>query len=160
MVGNPLDAEDVLQETFIKAMRALPDFEGRSSVSTWLYRIAVNEALMLIRKRRPDLVSIEEPGNEDDEDQRDSLQIVDWCCLPEKELMAVETRKAMDKAAQNLSPALRAVFVLRDIQGLSVHETAEALNLSEMAVKTRLSRARLQLRQELSTYFAAERLGK
>lgn len=156
MLNNQQDAEDVLQETFLKAYKALPGFEGKSSLSTWLYRIAVNEALMLIRKRKPESYLIpEESENEDEE----PAEIVDWCCLPEKELVNSETRRKLSEAAKTLSPNLNAVFLLRDIEGLSVRETAEVLNVSEDVVKTRLLRARMKLRQELSRYFA-ERMGK
>ncbi len=156
ILNDEQDAEDVLQETFIKALRAIPDFEGRSSLSTWLYRIAVNEALMMVRKRKGTHVSIE-TGSEDEEGQDQPMEIVDWCCLPEGDLMSAEARKFLDKAMGRLSPALRAVFVLRDVEGLSVRETAETLDVSEAVVKTRLLRARLKLREELSGYFA-ERL--
>lgn len=153
ILGDAQDAEDVLQETFIKALRALPTFEGRSSLSTWLHRIAVNEALMLVRKRKPEMASIDQE-DENVEGEEQPVEIVDWCCLPESELLNTESRRALDAAVQKLSPALRVVFVLRDVQGLSVRDTAEALNLSEVAVKTRLLRARLKLREELSTYYA------
>lgn len=153
MLGHSQDAEDVLQETFIKAFKALPEFEGRSSLSTWLYRIAVNEALMLIRKHHPDTVPVEEDFDAEVEGEQKPVEIVDWCCLPERELLSGETRHEMDQAVRQLSPALRAVFLLRDMQGLSIRETADALDLSETAVKTRLLRARLQLREILSVYF-------
>jgi len=156
ILNDEQDAEDVLQETFIKALRALPDFEGRSSLSTWLYRIAINEALMMMRKRKGAAVSIE-AGSEDEEGQEQPREIVDWCCLPESDLMSAEARKFLDRAMTKLSPALRAVFVLRDVEELSVRETAETLDVSEAVVKTRLLRARLRLREELSGYFA-ERL--
>lgn len=152
MLNAPQDAEDVLQETFIKALRSISTFEGRASLSTWLYRIAVNEALMILRKRRQDTVSIDEQP-EDEEGESEPIQIVDWCCLPENELMGGESRKFLDQAVQRLSPALRSVFVLRDVEGLSVRDTAEALGISEAAVKTRLLRARLRLREDLSAYF-------
>lgn len=152
MLNDPQDAEDVLQETFIKALRSISTFEGRASLSTWLYRIAVNEALMILRKRRQDTVSIDEQP-EDEEGESEPIQIVDWCCLPENELMGGESRKFLDQAVQRLSPALRSVFVLRDVEGLSVRDTAEALGISEAAVKTRLLRARLRLREDLSAYF-------
>jgi RNA polymerase sigma-70 factor, ECF subfamily len=152
MLKDPQDAEDVLQETFLKAYKHLSSFDGRSSLSTWLYRIATNEALMAIRKRKIVTVSIDEPL-EDDEPLQPPIEIVDWCCLPESELMTAEARSYMDQAVDLLSPALRAVFVLRDIEGLSTQETAEVLNLSEEAVKTRLSRARLRLRELLSEYY-------
>lgn len=153
ILNDPQDAEDVLQEAFIKALRALPSFEGRSSLSTWLYRIAVNEALMMVRKRKPDHVSID-MEREDAEGDLEPVEIVDWCCLPEGDLMSAESRKFLDQAIQRLTPALRTVFLLRDVEGLSVRETAEALGVTEAAVKTRLLRARLKLREELSVYFA------
>jgi len=152
MLGDQQDAEDVLQETFIKAFRHLKDFDGRSSPSTWLYRIATNEALMLLRKQKPGLVSVDEP-NQNDEAEQEPLQIVDWCCMPEQELMSTEARAHLEQAIDRLLLYLRLVFLLRDIQGLSTKETGEVLDLSEMAVKTRLSRARLRLREELSGYF-------
>lgn len=157
-LGNPHDAEDVLQETFLKALRGLPNFEGRSSLSTWLYRIAVNESLMLLRKSNPDLVPVDEPDLDEDE-QTTSLILSDWCCLPEEELMSSESRRFLDQAASNLSERLKTVFILRDVQGLSIHDTAEALGITETAVKTRLLRARLKLREELSMYFG-ERLAE
>ena len=153
MLGNAQDAEDILQETFVKAFRHLAGFDGRSSLSTWLYRIATNEALMFLRRRRPDTVSIDEPA-EGEQGEQEPMQIVDWCCLPEEEIMSSEGRAYLDKAIAKLSAALRVVFVLRDIQGLSTQETAQVLNLSEEAVKTRLSRARLQLRESLSGYYS------
>ncbi len=152
MVGNPQDAEDILQETFIKAYRHLKDFDGRSSLSTWLYRVATNEALMFLRRKHPEQVSIDEPLDSR-EGEMEPVQIVDWCCLPEKELLSSEARLHLDRAIEKLSPSLRVVFILRDIQGLSTLETSEVLNLSETAVKTRLSRARLRLREELSSYY-------
>ncbi len=152
MLNDPDAAEDVLQETFIKAYQHIGRFDGRSKISTWLYRIATNEALMVLRRRRPDTLSLDEPP--DGEDTPDEpRQIVDWCCLPEDELLSSEARAYLDQAVQKLSPALRSVFVLRDIEGLSTRETAEVLNISEAAVRTRLSRARLQLRELLSSYF-------
>jgi RNA polymerase sigma-70 factor, ECF subfamily len=155
MLNDPQDAEDVLQETYLKALRALPTFEGRSSLGTWLHRIAVNEALMILRKRKP-AVSIDEEQS-DDESPGEPLQIQDFSQLPERELLSNETQRFLDDAVWRLSPGLRAVFVLRDIEGLSIKETADALKLSEMNVKTRLLRARLKLREELSGYFS-ERL--
>ena len=152
MVNNPQDAEDILQETYLKAYRHLKGFDGRSSVSTWLYRIATNEALMFLRRQKPGEMSIDEPLEEGESDQP-PIQIVDWCCLPEETLLSSESRAYLDEAITRLSPSLRVVFVLRDIQGLSTQETGEVLDLSETAVKTRLSRARLRLREELSGYF-------
>jgi RNA polymerase sigma-70 factor, ECF subfamily len=153
ILGNSQDAEDVLQETFIKAYRHISGFNGHSKLSTWLYRIATNEALMLIRRQKPDFVSIDEPMENLDVDQ-EPLQIEDWCCLPEKELLSSEARIHLDKAIDRLPASLRVVFVLRDIQGLSTLETADVLDLSETAVKTRLSRARLRLRGDLTSYYS------
>jgi len=152
MLNNPQDAEDILQETFIKAYKHINKFDGRSSVSTWLYRIATNEALMSLRKIRPDTVSFDVPSIYESEPQ-EPLQIIDWCCMPEEEYLTAEGRLRLDQAAERLPESLRIVFVLRDIEGLSTRETAEVLNISETAVKTRLSRARLRLREDLSVYY-------
>jgi RNA polymerase sigma-70 factor (ECF subfamily) len=156
ILDDDQDAEDVLQDTYIKAFRALPDFEGRSSLTTWLYRIAVNEALMLVRKRKPQTVSVDESTLFDSDAESDGMEIVDFCCLPEGELLSSESRRFLDRAVQNLPENLRVVFVMRDMEGLSIQETAEALSLSENNVKTRLLRARLHLRQELSVYFGGK----
>jgi RNA polymerase sigma-70 factor (ECF subfamily) len=152
MLTNPQDAEDVLQETFIKAFRHLEDFDGRASISTWLYRIATNEALMILRRKHPEMVSVDGSGSNEMEDQ-EPMQIIDWCCLPEEEMMSTEGRVYLDRAVETLPASLKVVFLLRDIEGLSTREASEVLNISETAVKTRLSRARLRLREELSTYF-------
>jgi RNA polymerase sigma-70 factor (ECF subfamily) len=152
MLENTQDAEDILQETFIKAFRHIKTFDGRSSLSTWLYRIATNEALMALRRRKVNLVSLDEPDETQEKDQ-EPLQIVDWCCMPEQELMSAEARQRLDQAIDKLSPNLRVVFVLRDIEGLSTQEVEQVLGLSETAVKTRLSRARLHLRESLSEYY-------
>ncbi len=153
MLSNPQDAEDVLQETFLKAMRALPNFEGRSSLSTWLYRIAVNEALMVVRRHKPE-VSLSTPAEEDDEeDDGEDMQIVDWGHLPESELLSGESRRHIDQAVESLPQRLKVVFLLRDIEGLSIEDTAATLGISQAAVKTRLLRARLQLRDALSSYY-------
>jgi RNA polymerase sigma-70 factor (ECF subfamily) len=159
MLGNPQDAEDILQETFIKVYKNLNKFDGRSSLSTWIYRIATNEALMFLRKKNPEFVSIDQPV-ENEEGEQEPLQIVDWCCLPENELMSSEAKSHLDKAISELLPGLRAVFVLRDIEELSTRETGEVLGISEMAVKTRLSRARLRLRELLSGYFGDRMIEK
>jgi len=156
ILGDERDAEDVLQETYLKAFRALPDFEGRSSLTTWLYRIAVNEALMLVRKRKPPAISVEEPEPFDAEAESEEMEIVDFCCLPERDTLSSETRRFMDRAVRKLPENLRMVFVMRDIEGYTIQETAQALGLSENNVKVRLLRARLRLRQELSVYFGGK----
>lgn len=153
MLGDEADAEDALQDAYLKALRSLPNFEERSSLSTWLYRIAVNEALMVIRKRKPQ-VALGEDNGEDAGDAPAPVELADFCCLPEGELMSGEGKRQLNRAVQTLSPALRAVFLLRDVEDLSVRETAEALGVSEQVVKTRLLRARLKLREELSAYWS------
>jgi RNA polymerase sigma-70 factor (ECF subfamily) len=159
MLGDSQDAEDVLQNTFLKAFQHLGEFEGRSSLSTWLYRIAANEALMLLRKRHPE-VSLADDNMDDGESLAyPAVQLTDWGNLPEEDLLSSEARSNLDRAIQHLPEILRIVFLLRDVEGLSIQETAEALGLSESAVKTRLLRARLRLREDLSSYYGA-RLGK
>jgi RNA polymerase sigma-70 factor (ECF subfamily) len=153
MVGNAQDAEDVLQETFIKAFKNIKKFEGRSKISTWLYRIAVNESLMLLRKRKDHITEIDSDIEKDNGDLI-PRQIVDWCCLPEKELMSSESHRHIKAAVSHLSEANRATFLLRDVEGLSTREAAEALEISESAVKVRLMRARMQLREELTGFYA------
>lgn len=159
MLGHPQDAEDVLQNTFIKAFQHLNTFEGRSSLSTWLYRIASNEALMLVRKQRPEITLSDTTPEDEADGDYDPLEFTDWCCLPEEEFVSAEAKAAMDHAVQRLPGTLRIVFLLRDIEGLSIQETSQALDLTETAVKTRLLRARLRLRDDLSGYYS-ERLGK
>jgi RNA polymerase sigma-70 factor (ECF subfamily) len=152
MVNDPFEAEDILQETFLKAFKNIHKFEERSSIGTWLYRIATNEALMHLRKKRPDLVAIDEPIEMPD-GHLVNRELKDWCCLPETEFMTNEAQAKLDEAIAELTPALRSTFILRDLHGLSTQESAEILDISEAAVKTRLLRARLQLRDSLSTYF-------
>jgi RNA polymerase sigma-70 factor (ECF subfamily) len=159
MLGRPQDAEDVLQNTFLKALQHMNEFEGRSSLSTWLYRIASNEALMLLRKQHPEVMLTEE-ASEDENGDFAPVQFTDWCCLPEEELLNSESRAALDRAIQLLPDSLRIVFLLRDIEGLSIQETSQVLDLSETAVKTRLLRARLRLRESLSVYFGERLAGR
>ena len=157
MLTHPQDAEDVLQNTFMKALQHIQDFEGRSSISTWLYRIASNEALMMIRGRQPETPMIDlEPEDDSSEDVSPTI-FADWGNIPEEDLLNGESQAQLDQAVLSLPEKLRIVFVLRDIEGLSIKETSETLNLSETAVKTRLLRARLRLRDILSNYYS-ERL--
>lgn len=156
MLGDQQDAEDVLQNTFMKVLQSIQNFEGRSSLSTWIYRIAVNESLMLIRRQKP-VTPVAMDYEDDDDELQHPTQFTDWCCLPEDELMDDEARKHLDTAIRHLPEKLRVVFLLRDIEGLSIRETSDALGLTETAVKTRLLRARLNLREQLSTYYG-ERL--
>jgi RNA polymerase sigma-70 factor (ECF subfamily) len=159
MLNNAQDAEDILQETFLKAFRAIARFDGRASLSTWLYRIATNEALMILRKKNPEMVSIEEPFSEEPDPEQEPLQIVDWCCIPESELLSGEALAQLDRAVGSLPVNLKVAFLLRDVENLSTQEAADVLGVSETALKTRLSRARLRLRQELSTYYAERMAG-
>ncbi len=152
MLGNPQDAEDVLQNTFLNVLTHIAEFEGRSSLATWLYRIAANEALMLLRKKKPE-VNLDDFETEDESENLLPTQFVDWSALPEDQLLSGEGKQLLDQVIQALPETLRLVFLLRDVEGLSIKETAEALNLSETNVKTRLLRARLFLREQLSAYY-------
>lgn len=152
MMREPQDAEDVLQETFLSVFRHLNAFKGDSSFSTWLYRIATNAALMKLRARKPPPLSLDEPADADGVEML-PREIVDWGITPEDALLNDEVRAQMDRAVAALPEALRAVFVLRDIEGLSAQETADVLSISIPNVKTRLHRARLMLRENLSEYF-------
>jgi RNA polymerase sigma-70 factor (ECF subfamily) len=149
---NDDDAEDVLQETFLKAYSHLNNFEGHSKFYTWLVRIAVNEALMKLRKRKTDrTVPLDEP--QDTGEDTVVREIAVWEDDPEKRFGREEIRTILDSAIQSLKPAFRTVFVLRDIEELSTEETAESLGISVPAVKSRLLRARLQLREKLTRFF-------
>ena len=156
LLGDEQEAEDVLQETFLSAFRAIDRFEGRSKLSTWLYRIAYNASLMHLRKReRMTTFSLDQPyGDEEQARPVAGDLLVDWSTLPDDRLLTAEARQEMDRAIAQLPQSLRAAFILRDIQGLSGAETAEILGISVQAVKNRLHRARLSLRDRLSSYFA------
>jgi RNA polymerase sigma-70 factor (ECF subfamily) len=156
LLGDEQEAEDVLQETFLSAFEALDRFEGRSSLSTWLYRIAYNASLMRLRKRKQmTTFSLDQPPHEDDADMAfASRHLVDWSAIPDDQLLTAEAREEMDRAIAELPETLRSTFILRDIEGLSGAETADVLGISVQAVKNRLHRARLQLRDRLSAYFA------
>ena len=149
---NDDDAEDVLQETFLKAYTHLDDFQGNSKFYTWLVRIAVNEALMKLRKRRSDrTVPLDEPIDTGEDEMIREIAV--WDENPEDSYSRDELSGILDQAVQSLKPAYRTVFVLRDIEEMSIEETAEALGLSISAVKSRLLRARLQLREKLTRQF-------
>ena len=155
---NREDAEDVVQDAFLKAYENLEQFQGQSKFYTWLVRIAVNEALMKLRKRRPErMVSLDE----DVKTEEDSLprEVADWSPNPEQQYTQAELKDILTRTIQGLPPGFRTVFVLRDVEGLSTEETAEALDLSIPAVKSRLLRARLQLRDRLSRYFQKRESG-
>ena len=154
MCGNPHDAEETLQETFLSAIKALPKFEGRSQLSTWLYRIASNACLMQRRREATDAEMAPLKGDDEDEDDFVAPKyFVDWSPRPDDMLLDRELRGVMEDAIAQLPDTLRIVFIWRDLEGLSTAETAEVLGLSEGAVKVRLHRARLQLRELLSHYY-------
>ncbi|HRI55599.1 MAG TPA: sigma-70 family RNA polymerase sigma factor [Anaerolineae bacterium] len=155
IMGDPDEAEDVVQDAFISACGKVASFEGRSKLSTWLYRITTNAALMRLRKRRDDTVSLDEPQVGDDGDLL-PRQLGDWEIDPGRQALSSELRQEMEAAVESLPPSLRAAFVLRDIQGLSTQEAAEALEISETALKVRLHRARLALRERLAGYLAGQ----
>jgi len=149
---NREDAEDVLQETFLKAYEHLDQFRGDSKFYTWIVRIAVNQALMKLRRRKTDKsVSLDETI--DTGEDTVVREIAAWDEDPEQKFSREEIGGILDKAVESLEPIYRSVFVLRDIDDLSTEETAEALDLSVPAVKSRLLRARLQLREKLTRYF-------
>jgi len=149
---NREDAEDVMQDAFLKAYEKLDQFQGNSKFYTWLVRIAVNESLMRLRKRRTGkLVSMDEDVQTDEGSvPRD---FADWAPNPEQNYTQAELAEILKKTIQGLPQGFRVVFVLRDVDGLSTEETAETLGLSVPAVKSRLLRARLQLRERLTRYF-------
>jgi len=152
MLRNVQDAEEVLQETFLKVFDKLYQFEGKSSFSTWLYRIATNEALMLLRKRKPvTIVSLEEPLG-DDYRQQIRRDLIDWSLSPQDLYLKKEFQEKIDYILLTLPENHRAVFVLRDIQGLSAKEVSEILGITIATVKARLHRARIYAREILNKY--------
>src|ERR1700687_2745248 len=149
---NREDAQDAVQEAFLKAFRKLTQFQENSQFSTWLIRITVNESLMKLRKQRAIReVSIDEDSLSDED--MGPFELADWVPSPEELYREAELRNILRNTLQELQPSLRVVFVLRDIEGLSTEEAAEVLELTPVAVKARLWRARLQLRERLSKYF-------
>src|SRR5438067_6944265 len=155
---NREDAEDVVQDAFLKAYENLEQFQGNSKFYTWLVRIAVNEWLMELRRRKTSkTVSMDE----DVETEEGSMprEFADWSPNPEQQYGQSELSDILRKTIQGLPTSFRTVFVLRDVEGLSTEETAEMLHLSVPAVKSRLLRARLQLRERLNRYFKKNQNG-
>ena len=149
---NDEDAEDVLQDAFLKAYTHLDNFKGDSKFYTWIVRIAVNEALMRLRKRKTDRsVPLDEPVELGEETVQREIAV--WEDNPEQQYSQEEWRRILDEAVDSLKPDFRTVFVLRDIEELSTEETAETLGISVPAVKSRLLRARLALRERLTRQF-------
>jgi RNA polymerase sigma-70 factor, ECF subfamily len=146
---NREDAQDAVQEAFLKVFRKLTQFQENSQFSTWLTRITVNESLMKLRKQRHNKeFSID--NNFESEDHSLASELADWALNPEELYRGFELRNILRSELQELQPGLRVVFVLRDIEGLSTEETAEVLESTPVAVKARLWRARLKLRERLS----------
>jgi RNA polymerase sigma-70 factor (ECF subfamily) len=153
VLQNEADAEDVAQEAFLKAFAHLATFRKESKFSTWLIQIAINEARMRRRKDRKSLYeSVDEPQTGEDGDYSPK-DFADWREIPSETLQRTELRQAIQRALVSLHQKYREVFVMRDVQNLSITETAETLGISEAAVKTRLLRARLQLREALAPGF-------
>jgi RNA polymerase sigma-70 factor (ECF subfamily) len=151
ITGNREDAEDAMQDAFLKAYSHLQGFQGDSRFYTWLVRIAANEALMRLRKRRPNQVSLDEPIEGDTDPM--SRELEDWRPSPEQRYAQSEMQNILAEVIQRLEPEYRIVLVLRDVEELSTQETADALGISVTAVKSRLLRARLKLREKLNRYF-------
>ena len=147
MMGNREEAEDVAQDAFLSAFRAFDRFRGESRVTTWLYRITMNAALMRLRKTKK-ARTLEQTGVED-------MEVVDWAASPEREAQNTELREKLFEGLDRLESDLKAAVVLRDVQGLSNSEAAETLDISVPALKSRLHRARVLLRKFLSDYVAA-----
>jgi RNA polymerase sigma-70 factor, ECF subfamily len=150
---NREDSQDAVQEAFLKVYQNLSAFREESKFSTWLFRITVNQSLMKLRRQR---TTREASLDEDFQADGDVLpkEVTDWAPNPEQLYWASELRDILIKCLEELSPILRTVFVLRDIEGLTIDQTVEALNVTETAVKARLLRARLQLRESLNDYFS------
>jgi RNA polymerase sigma-70 factor (ECF subfamily) len=148
---NREDAEDAMQDAFLKSYSHLKNFQGDSRFYTWLVRIAANEALMRLRRRRPNQFSLDEPVEGDEDLMPRELQ--DWGPGPEQRFAQTELREILSSVIDELEPDYRTVFVLRDIEELSTEETSSTLGISVPAVKSRLLRARLKLRQKLGRYF-------
>lgn len=151
LLHNREDAEDAVQEAFLKAFHKLSQFQAKSKFSTWLARITANQALTKLRKEPVSWSSLEDRSQ--DEAGPLPLEIVDWAPSPEMAYSSSELREILGRNLRRLNPKLRAVFLLHDVEGLSLEETAQGLGLSVPAVKARSWRARLQLREWLNRYF-------
>ncbi len=156
ILHNPEDAEDVTQETFLRAVQHLDQFRGDARFSTWLTQIAVNTARMKLRKNHAHLwESLDEPVQTDEGSV--SRDVAEWRENPEQQYTREERQGLLMQALKGMHPSYRSVLVLRDLQHLSTEETAQALGLSVANVKTRLLRARLQLRERLAPHFRQEK---
>lgn len=156
ITGNHHDAEDVLQEASLKAYAALADFQGNSRFYTWFVRIAVNVALGKLRKRSLWKESSLDEPRESEDGSYIPLEIESWGEDPEKAVLNSELQQILAEVIQKLDPKSRTIFTLRDVEKFSIEETAKMLGLSIPVVKTRLSRSRLKLREELTKYFGKD----
>lgn len=150
---NREDAEEAVQEAFFKAFRNLNSFQEKARFSTWLFRITVNESLMKLRKRRH-TKEVSFDHELQDPPSISPFEVADWAPNPEQLYGKAELRTILREQLQELQPSLRVTFILRDLEELSIEETAKVLDLTVDAVKARLWRARLKLRHLLTTYFA------
>jgi RNA polymerase sigma-70 factor (ECF subfamily) len=153
IVKNDADAEEVAQEAVLKAFKGLARFRQESKFSTWLIQITINEAKMKLRKDRRHLYESIEQGQQNDDGDYIPREFADWREIPSQALERRELRDALKKALESLPEKYRTILILRDVNHLSITETAQVLGLSEANVKTRLSRARLQMRDVLATGF-------
>jgi RNA polymerase sigma-70 factor (ECF subfamily) len=151
ILRNNEDAEDILQETFLTVLEKFDTFDGRSSFFTWIYRIATNASLMKLRRKR--IVYTEFPDNPDLERNIEERAFIDWTQNPVNDIQDKELKNILDKSINELSEIYRTVFILRDLEFLSIKDTSKILEISEENVKIRLRRARLFLRDKLSNYF-------
>jgi len=151
ITSNREDAEEVVQDVFLKAFRNLANFRGDSRFYTWLVRIAINESLMKVRKRRSQHISTNDVS--ENEDRTVLRELADARPNPEEQYSQEELRRILSMAVTELGPGCRVVFQLRDVEGLTTEETAQSLSLSASAVKTRVRRARLHLRESLNVHF-------
>jgi len=150
VLDNPADAEEVAQETVLKAFNALPNFRFEAKFSTWIIQIAINEARMKFKKDRRHLYESMDAERQDEEGDYRPKDLADWREIPSEALQRKELREALRRAMSALAPKYREVLILRDVQHVSIAETAKILGISEANVKTRLLRARLQMREALA----------
>jgi RNA polymerase sigma-70 factor (ECF subfamily) len=146
------DAAEAMQDAFLSAYRGLKNFKAESTFSTWLYRIATNASLMKYRKRRGKHISLDQSQSPDDD--AEPMQLPDWSAQPPEELLTAEMREVMAESIKRLPPELQEVFVRRDLGEMSNADVATELGLSVAAVKSRLHRARIALRERINRYFA------
>ncbi len=152
ILRNREDAEDILQETFLTVLEKLNTFDRRSSFFTWIYRVATNASLMKLRRKK--MVYAEFPDNPDLEKSFENMAFVDLSQDPSFNVHNKELKQILDKAINELPEIYRTVFILRDLEYLSIRETSRILDIREENVKIRLRRARLFLRDKITEYYS------